>query len=174
LTLQSSGGHRNKQLVFASALLPHRIEGEVAESAAGNFAPIIESQTRLIACGAWAARGASPSTGVQTGQKAGKRWWKPDLSRDRRAFIECGKACARARRSGTRDLRGIESVRRWASNQFHAISKAHEVTTRRKLPFQVGSRVALAADCCAVLRVAETHRARKHAPKRAIPDIGRS
>ena len=66
-------GHRNKRLMPASTPLSDRIEGEVAESATSDYAPIIKTTDEAHRWRAQAATGVSPSTEAQRRQKADKR-----------------------------------------------------------------------------------------------------
>ena len=131
----------------ASAPLSHRIEGEAAESTAGDYAPYIESTDEALAYGRWAARGASPSTDAQRGQKPAKDDGSPRLH-------GIGWPAAKARRLRTtirnRDLRGIESP----AGAIESISRDFDAAWRQThaeiSPQGPVSRPAHAADGCAI------------------------
>jgi len=65
-------GHRNKRLMPAGTPLSHRIEGEVAESATADFAPIIESADDAHRTQAQAAAASHRRRRGPTAAKAGK------------------------------------------------------------------------------------------------------
>jgi hypothetical protein len=127
-------GTATSRLVPASAPLSHRIESEVAESAAGDYAPIIETAHEAHRSRAQAAKSVSPSPDAQPGQKTGERGWKPNISRDREAIIECGYRVWAKPALARRDLEPCLAWNRIgppaASNQFHAISTGRVRCTR--------------------------------------------
>lgn len=87
-------------------------------------------------------------------------------------------ACRKSRRLRAairnRDLRGIESP----ANDVESISRdfdaGREANRQRKLPQGSGLASRTSCQLLSHLRVTKDRRARKHAPKRAIRDIGRS
>ena len=90
------------------------------------------------------------------------------------AFMECGTPAARAPRSGT--VICVESNRSAGGHRinFTRFRTRREANTRRKLRAGIRSSVAHAVPMLSRLRVIETTGPGKVAPKRGIPDIGRS
>ena len=73
---------------------------------------IIKSANAVHRVRAWATSGAFPSTDAQPGQKAGERCWKPDISREQNAFIECSQARRLRAAIWNRPAEDIESISR--------------------------------------------------------------
>jgi hypothetical protein len=166
-------GTATRRLVVTGALFSHRIEDGVAESATGDYAPLIESTDRLIACGRGPRRASHRRRTPNQGQKPAKNDGSPTFLGIEMHLWDAAHPAARAPRSGTvicvesnRPAGEIESI----SRDFDAARDA----TRRKLPTGVRSRVAHAVPIAEPPACHRDRRARKDAPKRAIWDIGRS
>jgi hypothetical protein len=73
LTPQSSARAPQQAADARQHALSHRIEGKVAESATGDYTPIIETTGEAHRMRAQAATGVSSSTDAPTRAKTGKR-----------------------------------------------------------------------------------------------------
>jgi len=141
--------------------LSHRIEGEAAESATGDFAPIIETMGEAHRCGRRPRRASNRRRRPDQGKNRRKMMEVRD-SRDRNASIECGSPGACAQRSGTAmcvagDIESISRDSTWRVRETH-----------RETLSEAGSCFAQVMPIAEPLTYPEDRRARKDGPKRAI------
>jgi hypothetical protein len=102
-----------------------------------------------------AATGAFPSADAQPRQKTGEKGWKPNISRDRKTFIECAETRRLRAASGT--VTRVESNR--PTGAIESISRdidAPHGQPRGKTPAEVRFRVTRAVPIAEPWRIIET------------------
>jgi hypothetical protein len=169
LTPDHDCGRRSKRLVPADALA--RIESKARSP---NPQRAITPYYRV------SGRGSSRAGAGRSGRLTADE--RPIKTKNRRKMmgsplfpgiehiIECGKSRRVHAAAWNRNMRGIESPADDVESISRDFDAAREANRQRKLSAEVRCRVAHAEPSVCH----QDHRARKHAPKRAIRDIGRS